>query len=205
MLYIKGKAMWAKVFEPDTRFDKDGGSYSTQVLVPETEAQGLCEQLEEMVNAKLQRAVKEQPKLKAVLSTRPVYEVDTDDMGNPTGDLIFKTKLKARVTSRDGRTFEQKPAVVDAKRTPMNGTQLIGNGSTIIVAVEPYAYLMQASKDVGVTLRLKGVQVLQLVEYGNTSSAIFQEEEGFVADAVAKDDATDVFNQEVLEDAEGDF
>ncbi len=124
MLYIKGKAMWAKVFEPDTRFDKDGGSYSTQVLVPETEAQGLCEQLEEMVNAKLQRAVKEQPKLKAVLSTRPVYEVDTDDMGNPTGDLIFKTKLKARVTSRDGRTFEQKPDVVEAKRTPMNVTQL---------------------------------------------------------------------------------
>mgnify|MGYP007029127580 FL=1 len=64
---------------------------------------------------------------------------------------------------------------------------------------------MQRSKDVVVTLRLKGVQVLQIVEKGKTSSAIFQEEEGFVADAVAKDDATDVFNQEVLEDAEGDF
>ena len=37
MIIIKGKAQWAKVFDPDTRFVPEG-EYSTQVIVPEAEA-----------------------------------------------------------------------------------------------------------------------------------------------------------------------
>lgn len=204
MLVIKGKAQWSKVFEPDTRFVPEG-EYSVQVIVPETEAQDLCEQLDGLVEAKLAEAVKEQPKLKAVLSTRQGYETDMDDGGNPTGNLIFKTKMKARIKSRDGRVYEQKPAVVDAKRTPLDGKQLIGNGSTVKVAVEPVPYVMQSTKQVGVSLRLKAMQVIDLVEYGNNTNSIFDEEDGYVATAVAKDDATDVFADEAVADAEGDF
>lgn len=204
MLVIKGKAQWAKVFEPDTRFVPEG-EYSVQVIVPETEAQEMCEQLDGLVSAKLEEAVKEQPKLKTVLSTRQAYENDTDEVGNPTGELIFKTKMKARIKSRDGRVYEQKPAVVDSKRTPLDGKQLIGNGSIVKVAVEPVPYVMQSTKQVGVSLRLKAMQVLELVEYGNSTNSIFDEEEGFVASAVAKDDATDVFKDDAVADAEGDF
>ena len=35
---ILGKAMWAKVYDPDTKFDPNG-YYSVSVLVPEEEAQ----------------------------------------------------------------------------------------------------------------------------------------------------------------------
>ena len=42
MMVIKGKAMWAKVFEPDTRFVPEG-EYSVQVVVPEAEAAEACE------------------------------------------------------------------------------------------------------------------------------------------------------------------
>ena len=72
MIVIKGKALWSKIFEPDTRFVPEG-EYSVQVVVPETEAQDLCEQLDGMAQAKLEETVKEQPKLKASLSTRQPY------------------------------------------------------------------------------------------------------------------------------------
>lgn len=204
MLVIKGNALWAKVFEPDTRYVPEG-EYSIQVSMPETQAAEVCEQLESMAQAKLSEVVKEQPKLKAVLSTRIPFDLDTDEAGNPTGNILFKTKMKARIKSRDGRVYEQKPAVVDAKRTPMDGSQLIGNGSLVKVAVEPVPYMMQSTKQVGVTLRLKAVQIINLVEYGKTATSIFEEEDGFVASAVRKDNNSDVFQDEVIDDAEGDF
>lgn len=202
MNIIKGKARWAKVFEADTRYVPEG-EYSIQVVLPEEEAVEVCEQLEKMAEAKLAEVVKENPKLTNVLSTRQPFEMDTDEAGTPTGDLVFKSKMKARVKSRDGRVYEQKPMVVDAKKTPMDGNTLIGNGSTVKIAVEPIPYMMQATKTVGVTLRLKAVQVIDIVEYGNNAASIFEEEDGFVTTAVQKDDALDVFGGDA--DAEGDF
>ena len=66
---------------------------------------------------------------------------------------------------------------------------------------------MQSTKQVGVSLRLKAVQVINLVEYASNSSAIFDEEEGYVSAAVSKDNAADVFGNEdgVANANEGDF
>lgn len=202
MIVIKGKALWAKVFEPDTKFVPEG-EYSVSVVIPEAEAANVCEQLEEIINDKLSEVVKDNPKLKTVLSTRSPFEKEVDEAGTETGNLIFKTKTKARIKSRDGKVYEQNVAVVDAKRTPMDGSTLIGNGSTIKVAFEPFSYMMQSTKQVGVTLRLKAVQVIDLVEYGNSTTSIFDEEDGFVTNAVTKEDTVDVFGGDA--DAEGDF
>jgi hypothetical protein len=58
---------------------------------------------------------------------------------------------------------------------------LIGNGSRVKVAFEPFPYIMQSTKKVGVSLRLKAVQVIDLVEYGNSAASVFDEEDGYVA------------------------
>tara|TARA_Y100001938_G_C8100050_1_gene441020 strand:- start:6957 stop:7547 length:591 start_codon:yes stop_codon:yes gene_type:complete len=181
---IKGKALWAKVFEPDTKFDANG-VYSISVLVPETEAQEMCECLDRIVEERLATEVKEKPKLKGSLTTRQGYEKATDQDGNETGEIEFKVKLKAKIQGKDGSTYTQKPIVVDAKRTPMNKESLIGNGSTVKVAFEPFAYAMMSTKQVGVSLRLKGVQVLELVEFGGANS-MFEEEEGFTTNQIEK-------------------
>jgi hypothetical protein len=199
---IKGNARWAKVFEADTRYVPEG-EYSVQVVVPEAEATEVCEQFNSMIEAKRAEAVKDNPKLTNVLSTHQPFEMDTDEAGTPTGDIVFKAKMKARVKSKDGKVYEQKPMVVDAKKTPLDGSTLIGNGSVVKVAVEPFPYMMPATKTVGVTLRLKAVQVIDIVEYGNNAASIFEEEDGFVTTAVQKDDALDVFGGDA--DAEGDF
>lgn len=202
MEIIKGNARWAKVFEADTRYVPEG-EYSIQVTLPEAEATEVCEQFNSMIEAKRAEAVKDNPKLKNVLSTHQPFEMDTDEAGTPTGDVVFKAKMKARVKSKDGKVYEQKPMVVDAKKTPLDGSTLIGNGSVVKIAVEPFAYMMPATKTVGVTLRLKAVQVIDIVEYGNNAASIFEEEDGFVTTAVQKDDALDVFGGDA--DAEGDF
>jgi len=207
MLVIKGKSLWAKVFEPDTRF-VDDGEYSTSVIVPEAEAAQVCEQLEALIDEEYNKVVKEKPQLKATLSKRPVTEPDFDQDGNETGNVVFKTKLKAKIRGKNGQAYSQKVNVVDAKRNPMSGDQLIGNGSVIKVAVEPVAYMMQSTKQVGVSLRLKAVQVIDLVEHGSSSTdAIFDEEDGFVAKAIEKDNSAvfDDIDTDGTADDEGDF
>jgi len=208
MLVIKGKSLWSKVFDPDTRFVEEG-EYSTQVVVPEAEAAQVCEQLEALIDEEFNKIVKDKPALKATLSKRPVTEPDIDQDGNATGNVVFKSKLKAKIRSKTGATYNQKVNVVDAKRNPMTGDQLIGNGSVVKIAVEPVTYYMASSKQVGVSLRLKAMQVIDLIEHGVPSTdSLFEEEDGFVAKAVAKDTPTTDFDDVDTEGKasdEGDF
>tara|TARA_B110000503_G_scaffold38093_1_gene62507 strand:- start:17365 stop:17991 length:627 start_codon:yes stop_codon:yes gene_type:complete len=208
MLVIKGKSLWSKVFEPDTKFIEDG-EYSTQVIVSEADAAQVCEQLEALIDEEFNKIVKDKPALKATLSKRPVTEPDIDQDGNATGNVVFKSKLKAKIRSKTGAVYNQKPNVVDAKRNPMTGIQLVGNGSLVKIAVEPITYYMPSSKQVGVSLRLKAMQVIDLVEHGVPSAdSLFDDEEGFVAKAIAKDTPTTDFDDVDTEGKasdEGDF
>ena len=181
LLVLEGTAMWAKVFEPDTKFNP-AGDYSINIQMPEAKSVAMSEKLETIVQAKFDEAVENDPRLKNTLTTQPVCQPVYDrDTGDATGNVEFKFKLKAKIQKKDGTWYEQEPAVVDAKRTPMTKETLIGNGSKVKVAFEPIPYVMQATKKVGVSLRLKAVQVIDLVEYGNSSASVFDEEDGFVA------------------------
>lgn len=181
ILVLEGTALWAKVFEPDTKFNPLG-DYSINLQMPVAEGAAMSEQLEAIVQAEFNKAVKKDPRLKNTLTTQdvcqPVYDRDT---GDDTGNVEFKFKLKAKVQKRDGTYYEQQPAVIDSKKVPMTNDILIGNGSRVKVAFEPIPYVMQTNKKVGVALRLKAVQVIDLVEYGNSATSVFDEEDGFVA------------------------
>lgn len=204
---IQGSAMWAKVMEPDTKFVPEG-QYTIKVVMPVTEAAELCEQLDSYATQKLAEVVKEQPKLKAVLSTTPAYTTEYDDDGNDTGNVTFNCKLKAVQVLRDGTKRVQKPFVCDSKVKPINPDTLIGNGSKVIVKVQPNPYMMPATKTVGVSLKMLGVQVIDLVEYGMPTTNLFDEEDGYISQAVVKDDNQEMFND--VDDTanaenEGDF
>ena len=191
--------MWAKVFEPDTKFNPDG-DYTINLQMPAAEAAPMCEQLEQIVQAKFMEAIKDDPRLKNTLSTQPVSQTVYDrETGNDTGNVEFKFKLKAKVRKRDGGSYEQQPTVVDSKRVPMDKDIMIGNGSKVKVAFEPVPYVMPSTKKAGVSLRLKAVQVIDLIEYGNSATSVFDEEDGYVAPS-----ATVAAQEEVFAD-EGDF
>ena len=196
ILVLEGTALWAKVFEPDTKFNPLG-DFSINLQMPIADSVAMSEQLDNIVQAKFKEAVKEDPRLKNTLTTQevcqPVYDRDT---GDDTGNVEFKFKLKAKVQKRDGSYYEQQPAVLDSKKVPMSKDTLIGNGSKVKVAFEPIPYVMASTKKVGVSLRLKAVQVIDLVEYGNSAASVFDEEDGYVApasnDSVITEELADV-------------
>lgn len=180
-MVIEGSAQWAKVLEPDTKWNPLG-DYTINLQMSQEEAAPLCEKLEQLVQEEFKKAVKEKPPLKNTLTTQDVSSVVYDrDTGDDTGKVEFKFKLKAKVQRKDGGYYEQQPAVLDAKKQTLPKDMLIGNGSKVKVAFEPITYIMQSTKKVGVSLRLKAVQVIDLVEYGNSATSLFDEEDGFVA------------------------
>lgn len=196
ILVLEGTALWAKVFEPDTKFNPLG-DFSINLQMPLADAAVMSEKLESIVQAEFKEAIKKDPRLKNTLSTQevcqPVYDRDT---GDDTGNVEFKFKLKAKVQKRDGTYYEQQPAVLDSKKVPIGKDTLIGNGSKVKVAFEPIPYVMSSTKKVGVSLRMKAVQVIDLVEYGNSATSVFDEEDGFVApasnDSVVTEELADV-------------
>ena len=97
--------------------------------------------------------------------------------------MTFRFKLKAKVTPKQGDPFEQRPAIFDAKGKPLQEAK-IGGGSKVKVAYELIPYYT-AIAGAGVSLRLKAVQVIDLVEFSGGASADafgFGEEEGYEAE-----------------------
>ena len=165
----------------------------------------MCEYLDDIVDKAYAEEIKNSPKKKAALSTRKGYDHNYDQDGNQTDLIEFKVKLKAKVNRQDGTSFSQKPIVVDAKRKPLNPDIAVGNGSDVKVAFEPRHYVMNSTKQVGVSLRLKGVQVINLVEYGNNVSSMFDEEDGYVAEASAPVASTPFDDGIATDESEVDF
>lgn len=105
-----------------------------------------------------------------------------EDIGNQTEDLKFKFKLKASGKNKDGSTFTQKPMLFDAEGKQVSVE--IWNNSIIKVAFEIIPFYTSLI-GLGVSLRLKAVQIIELVEGksgGSGSNAFgFKKEEGYVA------------------------
>lgn len=178
MEIIKGKLMYASVHTPNTKFDADG-VYQVDVLLPEAEAVVMAEKLDSLVQERMASEVKAKPALKKVLTSRPIYQPIYDDAGDETGEVKMKFKTKAKIRTKDGKMYDNKVAVVDAKRNPILADTLIGNGSIGKVAFEPFAYFNASAKEVGLSLRLKALQVIDLVSYGKDP---FEDEEGFTVE-----------------------
>jgi len=72
---------------------------------------------------------------------------------------------------------EQKPDVVDADNRPFN--QLIGNGSKANIR---FMYYPSEKAHDGIAVQFKGIQIVDLVEYGGETAAFGVVEGGFTAE-----------------------
>ena len=183
----KGRALWAKVNKPDTKFNPEG-VYSVDFIIKQEEADQLVTAIAEAVQEQYQ-VVAEELKSKGKhadikkikYADNPYVEV-YDEFGDTTGELKFKFKLKASGKAKDGSTFTQKPMLFDAEGNKIEVE--IFNNSIIKVAFEIVPFYTTLI-GVGVSLRLKAIQVIELVEKNGNSSAGnafgFTKEEGYVA------------------------
>jgi len=88
-----------------------------------------------------------------------------------TDDGEFIVKLRRKQFKKDG-SENKKPRVVDAHKQPFEG--LIGNGSLVNVIFNVFEW--KNNFGAGISADLRGVQVLELVEYGDDED--FEEEDG---------------------------
>lgn len=185
-----GIAKFPALTVPDTKFNALG-VYKTGLIVDATAAQPLIDTLTALRDAYLADQIEEatppiKVKLKAY-TVKDVCEVELDDAGEETGNVIFNLKLNAQIQTKTGEMFTQTPKLFDSSNKPVapEGLKLWG-GSKISIAGEVIPYAMASSKTIGVSLRLKAVQIISLSSGGDSSGDAYgfgETEGGFAAPA----------------------
>ncbi|WP_343698873.1 hypothetical protein [Caulobacter sp.] len=199
-----GIAIWPKLNEPDTKFNA-AGEFHTKVAYDADDAavQDFVAKLEkirdEFFDTTVARLIEEKKAGKAKnLKKLEVAKAELDEeTGDETGRLLINAKLKHKVTTKTGKSWEQKPDFFNAQKVVLKNPPKIGGGSKLRLAVEASPYLRETDGVVGVSLRLKAVQIITLVSGGARSADQygFGEEEGDdVGDAEAVTNDTPPFD-----------
>jgi hypothetical protein len=182
-----GEAVFPWITRADTTYDATG-LYHCDLSVPFELAQDFIAKLESTRDAFIatlpvakQQALAPRAVYKEEL-TRPEYPEDASDadkqairdawVGEPTGNVLFKFKLKAKVQPKDGDGWTQKPVVVAADTGEAVESPVFG-GSIIRVRGQIVPYTNDAAQAVGVTLRMKAVQVIELVTGDGSGSGFW--------------------------------
>lgn len=196
-----GIAVFPRLNEPDTQFDKDG-LYNVILRLPSDIAKETISKITGVFKENLKN-IKEEKGKKVKEAPLPIKNVEDED-GSPTGEVDIKFKLRA-IGQKDGQKWEQRPALFDSSGKPLSET--IGGGSTIKIGAEVVPYYT-STVGAGVTLRLKAVQVIKLVEFSSVGfeSWGFSEEEGFVSKGKEEPkESKEVSSDQDEEDSDFDF
>ncbi len=184
----KGKALWCKFKEPDTKFNAKG-EYSTDVVCDPSDpsVKAYIEKLENLVDIAYKETCETLGPAKARdVRKSSVFKEEVDQNGELTGKVIFKYKLKD-LSDRRERGDSAEILVVDAKRNLLGKTApLVGNGSDIRVVSFANPYFMASTKTVGLSHIWSKMQIINLVEFsGAGGTDEFDDEDGFVEEGPA--------------------
>ena len=148
----KGIAKWPYLIEPDIEFNPDG-LFHTKLSCKKSESVNIKKAIDDMIAQEIKKQHDKDPN-KAITKSLPYTEEGEE--------IIFNFKMKAKGTRKsDGKPFTQEPNIVNADLTPFNKDQKIWGDSILKITFEPYAWNMPVG--IGCTLRIKTVQVLELV------------------------------------------
>jgi len=182
----EGVSKYAWLTKPDTKFDKDG-HFKVNLVVSAEQAQPLIQQID--AEMKKSAEIAKEKNKKAVKLSNPPYELETDDTGAETGNVEFKFKRKAQIISADGKVIPFKVAIFDSSGTPMTDTN-VWSGSKMKVSAE-LVHWYTAMAGAGVSLRLRAVQITELVEGGSDNASGYgfdKVDNGYVAPEKVKED-----------------
>ena len=163
----KGKAIFPHLTEPDTKY-KAEGEYHVKLECSREESTSIIKTIGDLITEQIVEAQKKQPNNTAGFTRAPLpYEFIED---NERGKVIFNFKLKASgIRKSDGKHFTQKPVLMNADLSPLGPDVQIWGDSILKITFEPYAWNMPIG--IGCTLRIKAVQVLELVT-GKSSNTL---------------------------------
>lgn len=168
---------YPKLIEPETKFNPEG-VFKVNALIDPRDADPVATALDDLLNRHKESLKAQAPTTKFKLADLPwVYE-EVD--GTPY--LIVKAKMKASGIDRDGRRWTSFPALFDAKGTAVKDRETLrsmwsGTVGRVSFEAQPF---YQAAIGAGITLRLKAVQIISLVESGGSAEGYgFGEEDGW--------------------------
>lgn len=159
--------------------------YSVTLRLKEDEASNLMNELDAMFEENIKACKKEHGARKVKAADKPYspeFDRDTDE---ETGYILFRTKLPSEATrKRDGKTFKLRPDIFDAKGNPAKNVD-VGGGSIGKLSVEARSWYMGATKNAGIKLTLRAVQVIELRQHsgGTADDHGFGAEDGWETQA----------------------
>jgi hypothetical protein len=165
----KGIAIYPWLHKPDTKFEATG-VFKVTLRLPADEAADLIQKIRDVVKVKYAEAKEINEKNEAngkrskdIKVVNPFYPVIGEDQ-EETGEIDFVFKMKHIITRDDGSTREMRPVILDSQKIELNPVPEIHYGSVIRVNahIDPYLQNMDQIK-VGATLRLRAVQIIELV------------------------------------------
>jgi hypothetical protein len=188
----KGQANWCKFKEPDTKYNAKG-EFSTNLIcdLSDPSVQEYIKKLEKIADIAYNETVETLGPVKSNgIRKAPVYTEELNDNGVPTGNGIFKFKLKD-LEDRKERGDSTEIIVVDAKKNKLGkDAPLVGNGSVIRLVSYANPYYMASTKTIGISHIWSKMQIIDLVEYGGGGDD-FDDEDGFETDQVSGDNSFD--------------
>lgn len=172
----RGTFQYPHLVTPDTKFDSDG-VFRCTTAVGVKEAAAFVAHLEAIRDTFYDEL---EPKQRKVARKADVVEIELDDTGEETGRVLIKAKQKAKITTKKGQVIDKKVPLFDSVNKRIS-PKSVWSGTEGRLAGVLIPYFMASTKEVGVSLRLNGVQILKLVEGSGDSgeSYGFEEEEGY--------------------------
>lgn len=172
------KLLYPKLIEPETKFNPEG-AYKLTAVVDAAEATALADALDDLLSKHKASLKAQDPGKKDWKLADLPYGFEEID-GKPS--FVVKPKMKAKGIDRDGRAWTSAPVLFDAKgRAVRDRNALKGMWSGTIAKVNFEACpFYQPAIGAGITLRLKAVQIIDLVEGGGSAESFgFAEEQGW--------------------------
>lgn len=188
----KGKAMWFKVNTAVDTYEGNELGFAANVYFDEKTTAAMVEDC----NKRLKDA-QESKEFQNEKTGKPKKWLDNPFVPYATDDndeVYFKFKTAHVRKDADGNDVKRYVPVFDAKGKPMGRDVAIGNGSVVKISYSPSLYHVNSNIN-GIKFFLNAIQVLDLVEFGNSNDGSafgFAEEEGYEA-PVTEDTIEDPF------------
>ena len=194
---IRGTAMWAHLAAPETIQGVETDKYAISLIPSKEDLDAFLTECETVWSEFLEQPENKKKRLKG----EPNFGVREDDDGNQ----ILKFKANATIKFKNGEEKKRVVPIFDGLGNVITKKVqgILGNGSEIIVAYQLFPFIFSAN-NFGISLRLDGIQVLKLEEYGGSQTAEglgFSKHEGAFNGADLPDEDT---NEEDIPFADGD-
>jgi hypothetical protein len=208
----KGPAIYPHLNKADDKFGDP--VYKVTIQVPEEDAQDFIGQIQPLLDSikagkcelmrpddakRMAQGVK-QKKLKPA---DPAFVEETDEEGNPTGNILLKFKASGQYKDKEGKIKKRTIRFIDAARQPIANPPDVWGGSILRVRAQLMPWV-NAKFEYGVKLAIDLVQIIELKTGGSgtVNTDGFDEEEGY---STTRSDAGEVAGSGTSDEDGGDF